>query len=577
MTRGHDLRSGVAHQGDRDDHRRHAARRARAARARRSGGALLAALRGRAARRRSPCASCSRTTRGCRPASIPARTGRATPARSSASKALAPVATARARFVYSDLNFIVLGELVRRVTRPGSTRTARATCSARSGCATRASRRRPSATASPRRSARGRRAGARPDGAAHGRRRRACGPVLHRRRPGDLRRACCSTAGARETSRCSMPATVARDDGAAESRRAPRRTAASAGTSTRRSPTPGTTCCPTAPTGTRATPARRCGSTRRSRTFVVVLTNRVRRGAPGDARPLRARIAAVGARTASRRAHGASARADRGCVTGIDVLEAQGFAPLAGRRVGLITNRTGRDAAAAARSTSCARLPASASPRSSAPSTASTPSSDGKVASGRGRAHRAAALQPLRRHTRPTASMLDGLDALVFDVQDAGVRFYTYVTTMAYAMEEAARRGISFFVLDRPNPINAAVVQGPVLDPDLRSFTGYFPLPVRHGMTIGELARLLQRREAHRRRPARDRDARLPPRATGTTRPACRWIAPSPNLRSLGQAALYPAVALARGGERQRRPRNARRRSSSSARRGSTARGSRRT
>jgi len=86
--------------------------------------------------------------------------------------------------------------------------------------------------------------------------------------------------------------------------------------------------------------------------------------------------------------------------------------------------------------------------------------------------------------------MFAGLDAIVFDIQDAGVRFYTYITTMGYAMEAAAKTRIPFYVLDRPNPLTAILVQGPVMDSDLKSFTGYFPLPVRHGMTVGELAGL---------------------------------------------------------------------------------------
>ena len=84
--------------------------------------------------------------------------------------------------------------------------------------------------------------------------------------------------------------------------------------------------------------------------------------------------------------------------------------------------------------------------------------------------------------------MLQGIDALVFDVQDAGVRFYTYTTTMAYCMEEAAKHKIAFYVLDRPNPVGGNIVEGPMLDADKTSFTAYFPLPVRYGLTIGELA-----------------------------------------------------------------------------------------
>src|SRR5947207_12849062 len=86
--------------------------------------------------------------------------------------------------------------------------------------------------------------------------------------------------------------------------------------------------------------------------------------------------------------------------------------------------------------------------------------------------------------------MLKGIDALVFDVQDAGVRFYTYTTTMAYCMEEAAKRQIAFFVLDRPNPLGGEIVECPMLDADKTNFVGYFPLPVRYVLTIGRLAQL---------------------------------------------------------------------------------------
>jgi uncharacterized protein YbbC (DUF1343 family) len=144
---------------------------------------------------------------------------------------------------------------------------------------------------------------------------------------------------------------------------------------------------------------------------------------------------------------------------------------------------------------------------------------------------------------RPTAAMLRGLDALVYDIQDVGVRFYTYITTMAYAMEAAAGAGLDFYVLDRPDPITATMVQGPVLDPDLKSFIGYFPLPVRYGMTAGELAQLFNkekgigarlhvvRMEGYRREAWLDQ--------TGL-----RWVNPSPNLRSLTQAILYPGVGM---------------------------------
>ncbi|MBM2806244.1 MAG: hypothetical protein HW419_4137, partial [Deltaproteobacteria bacterium] len=147
---------------------------------------------------------------------------------------------------------------------------------------------------------------------------------------------------------------------------------------------------------------------------------------------------------------------------------------------------------------------------------------------------------------RPTREMLQDLDALVFDIQDAGARFYTYITTMMYAMEEAAKQGIRFFVLDRPNPITSSIVQGPMMEPDLKSFTGYFPLPVRPGMTVGELAKMFNDESkigaglhivkmANYRRSAWHDQTGLP------------WIAPSPNLPTLTATTLYPGVAIVEG------------------------------
>jgi uncharacterized protein YbbC (DUF1343 family) len=140
--------------------------------------------------------------------------------------------------------------------------------------------------------------------------------------------------------------------------------------------------------------------------------------------------------------------------------------------------------------------------------------------------------------------MLKGLDALVFDVQDAGARFYTYMTTMGYAMEAAAKKGIDFLVLDRPNPITASRVEGPVMDPDLKSFTGYFPLPVRHGMTLGELALMFNAEHKVGARltvvPMQGYRREMWFDETGIA-----WVNPSPNLRSLTQAIFYPGVALA--------------------------------
>jgi len=139
--------------------------------------------------------------------------------------------------------------------------------------------------------------------------------------------------------------------------------------------------------------------------------------------------------------------------------------------------------------------------------------------------------------------MLNGIDALVFDIQDAGVRFYTYTTTMGYCMEAAAKKGIAFYVLDRPNPIGGEIVEGPMLDDDKRDFVAYFPLPVRYALTIGELAQLyntenkigadlhvIQMKNWHRN---------YFYESTGL-----RWVPPSPNLRTTKGAILYPGLEI---------------------------------
>jgi uncharacterized protein YbbC (DUF1343 family) len=145
---------------------------------------------------------------------------------------------------------------------------------------------------------------------------------------------------------------------------------------------------------------------------------------------------------------------------------------------------------------------------------------------------------------RPTANMLAGLDALVFDMQDVGTRYYTYPTTMAYAMEAAAQNQLDFFVLDRPDPITAATVQGPVLDADLTSFITYMPLPVRYGMTIGELARLFNA-EKNLGAKLHVITMRRYERSMWFDQTGFAWVAPSPNLRKLEQAVLYPGVGMA--------------------------------
>jgi uncharacterized protein YbbC (DUF1343 family) len=139
--------------------------------------------------------------------------------------------------------------------------------------------------------------------------------------------------------------------------------------------------------------------------------------------------------------------------------------------------------------------------------------------------------------------MLLGLDALVFDIQDIGTRFYTYESTMHYAMEAAAKAKLPFYVLDRPNPITGIHVEGPMLDPDKLSFTGSFPLPLRHGMTIGELAELMNEGDE----PNADLHVIEMTgwhRADWFDATGLPWVNPSPNIRNLDEALLYPGIAM---------------------------------
>ncbi len=145
--------------------------------------------------------------------------------------------------------------------------------------------------------------------------------------------------------------------------------------------------------------------------------------------------------------------------------------------------------------------------------------------------------------TQPTAEQLDGLDTLVFDIQDIGCRFYTYLSTLGNVLEAASAHGLRVVVLDRPNPINGLAVEGPLADADLLSFVAYHPLPIRHGLTLGELARLLHR-EKHLTCPLEVISCEGWRRGDWYDRTGLLWTNPSPNMRRLTAAALYPGVGL---------------------------------
>jgi uncharacterized protein YbbC (DUF1343 family) len=230
-------------------------------------------------------------------------------------------------------------------------------------------------------------------------------------------------------------------------------------------------------------------------------------------------------------------------LNGIDVLREQKFEPLEGKRIGLITNHTGLAADGTTtidllyHSKVC-KLVALFSPEHGIRGLM-----DEKIGSSVDEATGLPVYSLYGNIRRPTQDMLKGIDVLVFDIQDIGARFYTYITTMGYCMEEAARANIPFWVLDRPNPIGGLQVEGPMLDADKTSFIGYMPMPVRHGMTVGELARYFN--EENRI------GAQLKIVAmegwlrtyyfwdTGQL-----WVNPSPNMRTLAAAVLYPGLCL---------------------------------
>jgi uncharacterized protein YbbC (DUF1343 family) len=228
---------------------------------------------------------------------------------------------------------------------------------------------------------------------------------------------------------------------------------------------------------------------------------------------------------------------------GIDVLEAEKFVPLRGKHVGLITNHTGVDFQGRPTIDLLAHAPGVQLVALFSPEHGIAGHSDEKVASTKDASTGLPIFSLYGDHLRPTDAMLEGIDALVFDVQDAGVRFYTYTSTMAYCMEEAAKRNIAFFVLDRPNPLNGEIVEGPMLDAEKTSFVAYYPLPVRYALTIGELAQFLNTENHINAQlhvvPMKSWHRNYFYESTGT-----RWIPPSPNLRTLKGAILYPGLEI---------------------------------
>ncbi len=232
---------------------------------------------------------------------------------------------------------------------------------------------------------------------------------------------------------------------------------------------------------------------------------------------------------------------------GVDVLEQENFAPLRGKRVGLITNQTGVDSQGRRTIDVLAHAEGVKLVALFSPEHGMAGRADAPVANAADGATGLPIFSLYGETRRPTDAMLKGVDTLVFDIQDAGVRFYTYITTMAYCMEEAAKRHIEFFVFDRPNPLGGEVIEGPVLDRDRLSFTGYFPMPVRHAMTMGELAGMFNAEDkiGADLHVVAMKDWR---RSETYDQTGLRWIPPSPNLRTLNAAFLYPGIEILQSG-----------------------------
>lgn len=226
---------------------------------------------------------------------------------------------------------------------------------------------------------------------------------------------------------------------------------------------------------------------------------------------------------------------------GIDVLRAEGFSRLRGRRVALLTNlaartRDGQLTVDAVRGATGFELVSLFAPEHGLDATQDT-----LVASARD------TRTGLQVHSlygdvqRPTPEMLRGLDIILIDLPDVGARFYTYMTTMGYVMEEAVKAGVAVMVLDRPNPINGLSVEGPLLESSLRSHVGYHEMPVRHGLTLGELAQAFNG-ERGIGATVSVVAARNWRRATWFDETGLPWNHPSPNIRNLRAATLYPGV-----------------------------------
>jgi uncharacterized protein YbbC (DUF1343 family) len=273
-----------------------------------------------------------------------------------------------------------------------------------------------------------------------------------------------------------------------------------------------------------------------SDTAVIFLSNRVHPNGKGNVTKLRGEVATIAATAVKYGKREPFA-------LGIDVLVEEQFARLKGRKVGLVTNHTGVDSQGRATIDLLRQAPGVELVALFSPEHGIRGAVDEKVPDSKDDRTGLPIFSLYGEHRKPTAESLKGIDTLVFDIQDAGCRFYTYISTLGLVMEAAAAHKIKVVVLDRPNPLGGAAVEGPVLDAGKESFVGYHRLPIRYGLTIGELALLYNKErkigadlEVVKMRGWKRADLFD---ATGVT-----WVHPSPNLRSLNAALTYPGIGI---------------------------------
>jgi len=274
-----------------------------------------------------------------------------------------------------------------------------------------------------------------------------------------------------------------------------------------------------------------------SKSFVVIMTNRVH---PKGGRSINewrrsiATIAASGLGLGPKNAR---------VMTGLEVLAQSKFAPFEGHQVGLITNQTGIDRQG--RRNVDVMLAAGVKVVALfAPEHGITGNKDQpNIADSKDESTGLPVFSLYFNSRFRLPETLKRVDTLVFDIQDVGARFYTFNCTMLFALEAAAHANLPFYVLDRPNPITGAHVEGPMLDTDLQSLTGCYSMPVRHGLTLGELATMAN---AERKWNADLHVIKMQnwERGDWFDSTGLPWIAPSPNMRSLNAATLYPGLAL---------------------------------